>query len=138
MKSVGTIQRELFAVIALLTVLAWLIVMGDLARGGRPDPPLLRASAILLDGSWQFHTGDDPRWIDFHTDDKGWELVNLTANPGSHDGDVGLPDYVGGWKTHGHPGYAGHAWYRRMVDVPEGRLSWEILGPTLVDDGYEL
>ena len=65
-------------------------------------------------------------------------MIDLTAKPGSHDGDVGLPDYVGGWMTHGHPGYAGYAWYRRMVNVPEGRLSWEILGPTLVDDGYEL
>ena len=138
MKSMGTTQRKLIALIALLTVLAWLFVIGDLARGGRPDPPLLRAAAILLDGRWQFHTGDDPRWINFHTDDKGWEVIDLTAKPGSHDGDVGLPDYVSGWTARGHPGYAGYAWYRRVVDVPEGRISWEILGPTLVDDGYEL
>jgi hypothetical protein len=58
--------------------------------------------------------------------------------PGSHDGDVGLPDYVGGWMAHGHPGYHGYAWYRRAVTVPAGRASWDILGPTLVEDGYEL
>src|ERR1051326_679180 len=62
----------------------------------------------------------------------------MTASPGSHDGDVGLPDYVGGWMAHGHPGYHGYAWYRRMVTVPAGNASWEILGPTLVEDGYEL
>jgi hypothetical protein len=58
--------------------------------------------------------------------------------PGSHDGDVGLPDYVGGWMAHGHPGYHGYAWYRRTVTVPAGQASWDILGPTLVEDGYEL
>jgi hypothetical protein len=62
----------------------------------------------------------------------------MTALPGSHDGDVGLPDYVGGWMAHGHPGYQGYAWYRRAVAVPAGRASWDILGPTLVEDGYEL
>src|SRR6185312_6545907 len=28
--------------------------------------------------------------------------------------------------------------YRRTVTVPPGRASWDILGPTLVEDGYEL
>jgi len=51
---------------------------------------------------------------------------------------VGLPDYVGGWMAHGHPGYHGYAWYRRTVTVPAGSASWDILGPTLVDHGYEL
>ena len=40
--------------------------------------------------------------------------------------------------AHGHPGYHGYAWYRRAVTVPAGRASWDILGPTLVEDGYEL
>jgi hypothetical protein len=40
--------------------------------------------------------------------------------------------------AHGHPGYHGYAWYRRGVTVPAGRASWDILGPTLVEDGYEL
>jgi len=43
----------------------------------------------------------------------------MTASPGSHDGDVGLPDYVGGWMAHGHPGYHGYAWYRLIVR-PDG------------------
>jgi len=55
-----------------------------------------------------------------------------------HDGDVGLPDYVKGWMARGHAGYTGYAWYRRRVDVPVGQASWDILGPTLVEDGYEL
>src|SRR6476660_2535158 len=105
---------------------------------GRPDPPTLRAAAILLDGAWRFHTGDDPRWADANTDDSGWETIDMTALPGSHDGDVGLPDYVAGWMAHGHPGYHGYAWYRRAVTVPAGGASWAILGPTLVEDGYEL
>jgi hypothetical protein len=113
-------------------------VIADLASGGRPDPPTLRAEVTLLDGAWRFHTGDDPRWADANTDDSAWGTIDMTPLPGSHDGDVGLPDYVGGWMAHGHPGYHGYAWYRRAVTVPAGRASWDILGPTLVEDGYEL
>ncbi len=131
-------QRTLFVWIALATLLTWAVVIADLARGGRPDPPSLRAAATLLDGPWRFHTGDDPRWADAKADDSDWETIDLTAAPGSHDGDVGLPDYVGGWMAHGHPGYTGYAWYRRGVTVPAGRASWDVLGPTLVEDGYEL
>src|SRR6185295_3465717 len=123
-------------VIATLLLLAITIV--DLARGGRPDPPNLRAAATLLDGTWRFRTGDDQSWADINTDDSGWGTIDLTAPPGSHDGDVGLPDYVGGWMAHGYPGHTGYAWYRRAVTVPAGGASWDILGPTLVEDGYEL
>lgn len=120
------------------TLLTAAVVTGDLAVGGRPDPPALRAAATTLDGAWRFRTGDDPRWADPGTDDSAWDTIDLTAAPGSHDGDVGLPDYVGGWMAHGHPGYDGYAWYRRTVTVPAGSGSWAILGPTLVEDGYEL
>ncbi len=124
--------------IVIVTVIALGGVSADLAIGGRPDPPALRAAATLLDGSWRFHTGDDPQWADANTDDSDWETIDLTAVPGSHDGDVGLPDYVGGWMAHGHPGYHGYAWYRRAVTVPAAHASWDILGPTLVENGYEL
>lgn len=138
MTSSGAAQRKLIAGIVLATLMALTLTIADLARGGRPDPPALRAAAVLLDGSWRFHTGDDPRWAEAKTDDSAWETVDMTALPGSHDGDVGLPDYVGGWMAHGHSGYHGYAWYRREVAVPAGSASWEILGPTLVEDGYEL
>ncbi|MEO8334469.1 MAG: glycoside hydrolase family 2 [bacterium] len=114
------------------------LVIADLAIGGRPDPSELRAAATLLNGSWRFRTGDDLRWADANTDDGDWETIDLTAAPGSHDDDVGLPDYVGGWMAHGHHGYTGFAWYRRAVNVPSAPASWDILGPTLVEDGYEL
>lgn len=131
-------QRRLVAAIFVATLVLMILVITDLALGGRPDPLQLRAAATLLNGSWRFHTGDDPRWADPSTDDSDWESIDLTAAPGSHDGDVGLPDYVGGWMAHGHHGYTGYAWYRRAVDVPSGHASWDILGPTLVEDGYEL
>lgn len=137
-ESIDATRRRLFAWIILATLLATAVAIGALARGGRADSPSLRAAATLLDGGWRFHTGDDPHWADVRADDSDWETIDLTAQPGSHDGDVGLPDYVSGWMAHGHPGYTGYAWYRRVVDVPAGQASWDILGPTLVEDGYEL
>jgi len=136
--SIDATQRKLIIGIVIATLLTLAVVIADLAIGGRPDPPTLRVAATLLDGAWRFHTSDDPHWADPNSDDTAWETVDMTALPGSHDGDVGLPDYVGGWMAHGHPDYHGYAWYRRAVTVPAGRASWDILGPTLVEDGYEL
>jgi hypothetical protein len=136
--AIGATPRQLIVGIVIATLMILAIVIADLASGGRRDPPALRAAATLLDGAWRFHTGDEPRWANATTDDSGWETIDMTAVPGSHDGDVGLPDYVGGWMAHGHPGYHGYAWYRRAVTVPADRTSWDILGPTLVEDGYEL
>ena len=136
--SIDASQRRLIVGIVVATLLALSLVIADLAIGGRPDPPALRAAATLLDGPWRFRTGDDPHWADAGTDDGSWDTIDMTALPGNHDGDVGLPDYVGGWMAHGHPGYNGYAWYRRAVTIPSGPASWDILGPTLVEDGYEL
>src|SRR5262249_6476519 len=105
LKSIDATHRTLLVWIALATVLTWAVVVADLARGGRADPPSLRAGATLLDGAWKFRTGDDRRWADATTNDSNWESIDLTPKPGSHDGDVGLPDYVGGWMAHGHAGY---------------------------------
>ncbi|WP_234800717.1 hypothetical protein [Luteitalea pratensis] len=90
--SVDATQRKLIVGIVIATLMAFAIVIADLATGGRPDPPTLRAAATLLDGPWRFHTGDDPRWAAANADDTGWETIDLTPVPGSHDGDVGLPD----------------------------------------------
>lgn len=131
-------QRNGITAVLIATLLITALVTADLARGGRPDPPALRAAATLLAGAWRFRVGDDPRWADPQANDGDWETIDLTPAPASHDGDVGLPDYVAGWMARGHPGYRGYAWYRRVVEVPAGHASWDILGPTLVDQGYEL
>jgi hypothetical protein len=136
--SIETTRRRLSVGIVMATLLILAAVIAVLARGGRPDPRALRAAATTLDGAWRFHTGDEPRWATANTDDSDWETIDMTAAPGSHDGDVGLPDYVGGWMAHGHPGFDGYAWYQRAVTVPAGPAAWDILGPTLVEDGYEL
>jgi hypothetical protein len=136
--SADATQRRWIAGIVFVTLMTVAALIVVLAIGGRPDPAPLRAASTLLDGSWRFHTGDDPHWAAADIDDSGWETMDLTAPPGQHDGDVGLPDYVGGWSAHGHPGYHGYAWYRRTVTVPGISASWDILGPTLVDDGYAL
>jgi hypothetical protein len=135
---INATQRKWIAGILIATLVILATVVADLAIGGRPDPPRLRAAATLLDGQWRFRTGDDPRWADPNADDRDWGTIDMTAPPGSHDGDVGLPDYVAGWMAHGHPGYHGYAWYRRDVSVPADHPSWDVLGPTLVEDGYEL
>src|SRR3954471_4197141 len=131
-------RRTLEVWIVVASLVALVGVIADLASGGRPDSPALRAAATLLDGTWQFREGDDPLWAEPGAGDNGWGTIDLTAAPGSHDDDVGLPDYVGGWMAQGHAGYHGYAWYRRGVTVPAGHASWDILGPTLVENGYEL
>jgi hypothetical protein len=87
-------RRTLNISIIIATLLTLAAVIGDLAIGGRPDPPALRAAATTLDGAWRFHPGDEPRWAEPDADDTAWETIDLTASPGSHDGDVGLPDSV--------------------------------------------
>lgn len=76
--SVDPLQRKLMAGIVIVTLLTSAIVIADLARGGRPDPPALRAAATLLGGTWRFQTGDDPQWAYPNTDDSGWEMVDMT------------------------------------------------------------
>lgn len=131
-------RRTLVVWIVTVSVIMLGGVIAVLAIGGRPDPAALRAAAPLLDGPWKFHIGDDPRWADAKLDDSSWETIDLSAPATSHDGDVGLPNYIAGWMAHGHAGYQGYAWYRRAVTVPAGDRAWDVLGPTLVDDGYEL
>ena len=140
--SIGEALNSSRRILVVWIVIVTLIMLGAtiavLAIGGRPDPPALRAAAPLLDGIWKFHIGDDSHWADADVDDTGWETMDLSAPASSNDGDVGLPNYVVGWMAHGHPGYHGYAWYRRTVTVPKGNRTWDILGPTAVDHGYEL
>jgi len=43
----GSLQRKLITGIAIATLLTFALVVADLATGGRPDPPALRAAATL-------------------------------------------------------------------------------------------
>jgi hypothetical protein len=111
-----------------------LAVVATLAIGGRPDPV---GPARVLDGSWRFHAGDDPRWADPRMDDRNWDRTDLVSLPSNRDFDVGLPGYLAGWHARGHPDLEGYGWYRRRVTLPaHGDLT--LLGPTMVDDGYEM
>ena len=102
------------------------------------DVALSRAEAPL-NGPWAFRLGDDPLWASPQFDDRDWERVDLTSAPSAHDSDVGLPGYVPGWTARGHSGRWGHAWYRLHVrwSGSAGQIP-VLLGPTLVDDAYEI
>jgi len=70
----------------------------------------LGKGTIPLNGSWQFHTGDNPAWADPNFDDSNWEQI-----------DISRP-----WGDQGHWAYAGRGWYRRYIhfngapgDIPE-------------------
>ena len=54
-----------------------------------------------IDGSWQFHLGDDPSWAQPNLDDSRWESI-----------DSNIP-----WGGQNHPSYTGFAWYRRHLDI---------------------
>jgi hypothetical protein len=75
------------------------LLLIPMARSAAPTPVLvaLGHSLVALNGPWQFHTGDDPRWADPGYDDSAWETVDLTPATGAHDPDVGLAGYVPGW-----------------------------------------
>ncbi|UTY59738.1 hypothetical protein [Massilia sp. erpn] len=100
---------------------------------------VLARAEMPLNGPWSFRFGNDARWALPAFDDREWERVDLTPEPGAHDGDVGLPGYVPGWTSRGHSGQWGHAWYRLRVrwTVPTGSAP-VLIGPTLVDSAYEV
>lgn len=52
-----------------------------------------------IDGLWQFHLGDDPRWAQPGFDDSGWERVPADKP----------------WGDNGQPNFTGFAWYRRQI-----------------------
>ncbi len=73
-----------------------------------PSAPLvvdgLGKPSAKLDGTWQFHTGDDPAWASPTLDDSQWESIQ-TDKP---------------WGSQQHFGYSGYAWYRRHIDFAPG------------------
>jgi Stage II sporulation protein E (SpoIIE) len=79
---------------------------------------------VKLNGFWQFHTGDEPRWASPSWDDSAWELITTSDM----------------WGSQGHPGYTGFAWYRRHLEInlaPGAQATYALLIPP-VDDAYEI
>jgi hypothetical protein len=92
------------------------------------QPPLviegLGKPTARLDGTWQFHTGDDPAWSSPTLDDSQWEGIQ-TNKP---------------WGSQQHFNYFGYAWYRRHITIDpttNPKLDLSILIPH-VDDVYEV
>ena len=56
---------------------------------------------VPIDGSWQFHLGDNLGWAQPSLDDSRWESIQTNDT----------------WGDQGHPSYTGFAWYRRHLDV---------------------
>lgn len=51
----------------------------------------LGKGTIPLDGTWEFHTGDDLAWASPTLDDSGWQPIQVGR----------------AWEGQGHPGYTG-------------------------------
>lgn len=126
-------QRQSYSFLALALALLLTIVV-IIPIGGRDDP---LGPAATLDGEWSFRAGDDLAWANPRLDDRDWDRIKLVSSPGIRDNDVGLPGWLAGWRSHGHPNLEGYGWYRRQVVLPPGR-EMVLLGPTMVDDGYEM
>jgi serine phosphatase RsbU (regulator of sigma subunit) len=100
--------------------------------GAQPFPVLrideLGKGTAPIDGSWQFHLGDDPRWALPGTPDAtgtgGWEQIT-----------AGQP-----WGAQGHQSYAGYGWYRKHLSLSPSQG----IGPNLylliphIDNVYEV
>jgi hypothetical protein len=62
--------------------------------------PGLGNGTAALDGTWQFHLGDDLAWAAPSLDDSQWEPIRADKP----------------WGAQTHYGYTGFAWYRRHID----------------------
>ena len=81
-----------------------------------------------VDGSWQFHLGDDPSYSSPTLDDaegnNGWERLTTDKT----------------WGAQTHPAYVGYAWYRRHIHVQPAVGETPDMAMLLqrVDDAYEV
>jgi len=122
--------RFCFSLLILVTVFAAPATSESLHDGAVPVlvGDGLGKGTIALDGPWQFHLGDDPKWagpeVDDATGHDGWE--QLTADKP--------------WGLQSHPNTIGYGWYRRHVSLspaPGGAANFELLVPA-IDDIYEI
>ena len=113
---------------SLLALLAFAPVLSHAQQQPSTHAPLqitgLGIATAPLDGTWQFHTGDDPSWASPTLDDSAWESIQTDKS----------------WGAQQHFNYTGHAWYRRHITIdpatdPNLDLSIFIRH---IDDVYEL
>ncbi|MBA3832860.1 MAG: glycoside hydrolase [Chthoniobacterales bacterium] len=118
-----------------------LVVSMGVSHADERDPAMriiVERAVTPLNGPWRFHIGDDSRWSSPDFDDSQWETVDLTPEPGAHDSDVGLTNYVRGWWVRGHQGYVGFAWYRARISIHASPgVEVAILAPAYVEDAYQ-
>lgn len=106
--------------------------------GDASVPVTLGQSVVALNGPWKFHVGDDPRWADPRYDDSQWETVDLTPTPQTALPGVPIPEFVSGWTTRGHQGYAGYAWYRLRLRISGAEDQLALLGPEWFDSAFQV
>ena len=129
-----TIVRRLRLTYLALSLVVLVGVIAMIAIGGRHDPA---GPAHALYGTWRFHPGDDPSWADPEADDSSWERFVLNSTPDKRDTDVGLPGLLDGWSARGFSDLQGYGWYRLRVQ-PRWTGDLVLLGPTMVDDSYQI
>ncbi len=92
---------------ALMLVCACL-ALADTSRAFEPQPLILRGlgrTSLPIDGTWQFHVGDDLAWASPAYDDSAWQPIETGRT----------------WEEQGHPGLTGFAWYRKRLLLPPGQ-----------------
>ena len=118
------------AVLFVLSLCNPAVVVQALQTTADPNPvPILSVGnighgAVPIDGEWQFHLGDDPRWAAPAYDDSNWEHITTDKT----------------WGAQTHPSFTGLAWYRRHLDIPPSALPNQKLAILMppVEDAYEL
>jgi hypothetical protein len=112
----------LAALLSLACLAAPVHVAGAEHAQPRADAPLVLAglgrATLPIDGTWQFHPGDDMRWASPDFDDSGW--ANIQA---------GEP-----WEAQGYRNLTGFAWYRRHIVLAPGAPSASALSLYLRSD----
>lgn len=108
-------------------LLAGLLCAAGAARAAAGAPLVVQGlgdATAPLNGTWQFHLGDNMAWVAPGLDDSSWEAIQADRP----------------WGMQGHEGYTGFAWYRRHIDfvtVPGAKPDLALLIPP-VQDAYEV
>jgi uncharacterized membrane protein len=122
------IRRLLLALCSPVVFLSPLVFLSADTAFAVSTPPLVVEgvgnATVQLDGTWQFHLGDDPAWASPSLDDSGWESISVDRP----------------WGAQQHFNYTGYAWYRRHINfVPVAGANSDLaLTLPLVDSVYTL